>query len=401
MKKIALALAALAAVSCGAQRKTVSDNKSDVAPVESVTAVKSAASAETGKVAFALSLFNASLSGKSLSANVVVSPYSAGMALSMLAEGASGQTKEELTSALNHASFAGDKLKGDKSCQLSSANSIWLRDGFSVLPAYKSLLTGSYSAEINSRDFSSPATVKEINRWCSDKTNRRIPEIIDEISPEMVMFILNALYFKAPWEYQFDKNSTIKDIFHSPSGDQEVDFMRIKRQFSCAEYEGGRFVILPYKDGAWQMMICLPDEGADIQKLVSSVSSEMFSKAVADAEYREVALSMPKFKIDNTLILNSVLQSLGVNRAFTPAAEFGNMTQSSVAVDEVKQKCFVEVNEEGAEAAAVTSIGVRLTSVRPEPIPFRMTVDRPFIFTIFNSEVDEILFVGKIGTIND
>ena len=123
MKKIALALAALAAVSCGAQRKTVSDNKSDVAPVERVTAVKSA-SAETGKVAFALSLFNASLSGKSLSANVVVSPYSAGMALSMLAEGASGQTKEELTSALNHASFAGDKLKSDKSCQLSSANSI-------------------------------------------------------------------------------------------------------------------------------------------------------------------------------------------------------------------------------------------------------------------------------------
>ena len=363
MKKIALALAALAAVSCGAQRKTVSDNKSDVAPVESVTAVKSAASAETGKVAFALSLFNASLSGKSLSANVVVSPYSAGMALSMLAEGASGQTKEELTSALNHVSFAGDKLKGDKSCQLSSANSIWLRDGFSVFPAYKSLLTGSYSAEINSRDFSSPATVKEINRWCSDKTNRRIPEIIDEISPEMVMFILNALYFKAPWEYQFDKNSTIKDTFHSPSGDQEVDFMRIKREFSCAEYEGGRFVILPYKGGAWQMMICLPDEDADIQKLVSSVSSE--------------------------------------NRAFTPAAEFGNMTQSSVAVDEVKQKCFVEVNEEGAEAAAVTSIGVRLTSVRPEPVPFRMTVDRPFIFSIFNSEADEILFVGKIGTIND
>ena len=110
---------------------------------------------------------------------------------------------------------------------------------------------------------------------------------------------------------------------------------------------------------------------------------------------------MPKFKMDNTLILNSVLQSLGVNCAFTPAAEFGNMTESSVAVDEVKQKCFVEVNEEGSEAAAVTSIGVRLTSVRPEPIPFRMTVDRPFIFSIFNSEADEILFVGKIGTIND
>ena len=110
---------------------------------------------------------------------------------------------------------------------------------------------------------------------------------------------------------------------------------------------------------------------------------------------------MPKFKIDNTLILNSVLQSLGVNRAFTPAAEFGNMTESSVAVDEVKQKCFVEVNEEGAEAAAVTSVGVRLTSVGPVERMFVMNVDRPFVFAIFNTGSNDILFAGRITTVEN
>ena len=401
MKKIALALAALAAVSCGAQRKTVSDNKSDVAPVESVTAVKSAASAETGKVAFALSLFNASLSGKSLSANVVVSPYSAGMALSMLSEGASGQTKEELTSALNHASFAGDKLKGDKSCQLSSANSIWLRDGFSVLPTYKSLLTGSYSAEINSRDFSSPAIVKEINRWCSDKTNRRIPEIIDEISPEMVMFILNALYFKAPWQYKFDKNSTFKAVFHSPSAVQNTDFMHMKKSFLCGEISGCKFVVLPYKSGNWNMVVCLPAEGMDMKDFLSYVNADRFKSFMEAATMQTVALSMPKFKVNTTLIMNSLLQSMGVHKAFSGAADFSAMTQAGVAVDEVRQKCFIEVNEEGSEAAAVTSVGVRLTSVRPEPRPFIMNVDRPFVFAIFNAENNDILFAGKIATIEN
>ncbi len=402
MKKIIFTLAALAAVSCGTQRKTAANNVSsdnDSKTVENVNVVASAASEESGKVAFGLSLFNAAVSSASESANVVISPYSAGMALSMLEEGAAGQTKSEIDAVLKGSTYKSDILKSSGDCIISSANSIWLRSGFQVLPAYRSIIENSYGAKVSERDFSNPSTVKEINKWCSDNTAKRIPEIIDEINPQMVMFILNALYFKAPWEYQFDKRSTSKAVFHSPSGEQTVDFMHLNKELCCGAGEGCRYVVLPYKSGEWQMAVCLPDEGADMRKFVASISAAEFSKAMSNADSRKVALAMPKFKLNTTLVLNNILSSLGMKSAFSNGADFSSLAAAGVAVDEVKQKCFIEVNEEGAEAAAVTSIGMRLTSVMPETQPFVMNVDRPFVFAIFNAETESILFAGKIAAI--
>ncbi len=402
MKKLIFTLAALAAVSCGTQRKTAANNVSsdnDPKTVENVNVVASAASEESGKVAFGLSLFNAAVSSASESANVVISPYSAGMALSMLEEGAAGQTKSEIDAVLKGSTYKSDILKSSGDCIISSANSIWLRSGFQVLPAYRSIIENSYGAKVSERDFSNPSTVKEINKWCSDNTAKRIPEIIDEINPQMVMFILNALYFKAPWEYQFDKRSTSKAVFHSPSGEQTVDFMHLNKELCCGAGEGCRYVVLPYKSGEWQMVVCLPDEGADMRKFVASISAAEFSKAMSNADSRKVALAMPKFKLNTTLVLNNILSSLGVKSAFSNGADFSSLAAAGVAVDEVKQKCFIEVNEEGAEAAAVTSIGMRLTSVMPETQPFVMNVDRPFVFAIFNAETESILFAGKIAAI--
>ncbi len=402
MKKIIFTLAALAAVSCGTQRKTAANNVSsdnDSKTVENVNVVASAASEESGKVAFGLSLFNAAVSSAGESANVVISPYSAGMALSMLEEGAAGQTKSEIDAVLKGSTYKSDILKSSGDCIISSANSIWLRSGFHVLPAYRSIIENSYGAKVSEREFSNPSTVKEINKWCSDNTAKRIPEIIDEINPQMVMFILNALYFKAPWEYQFDKRSTSKAVFHSPSGEQTVDFMHLNKELCCGAGEGYRYVVLPYKSGEWQMAVCLPDEGADMRKFVASISAAEFSKAMSNADSRKVALAMPKFKLNTTLVLNNILSSLGMKSAFSNGADFSSLAVAGVAVDEVKQKCFIEVNEEGAEAAAVTSIGMRLTSVMPETQPFVMNVDRPFVFAIFNAETESILFAGKIAAI--
>lgn len=410
MKKIIFTLAILSVVSCGTQRKTTannasSDNMTNTMENVSTSVTKEASSQssatveENGKLAFGLSLFNAAVASSAESANVVVSPYSAGMALSMLSEGAAGQTKAEIDAALKGSSYKSDVLKSTDDYTISSANSIWLKSGYSILPAFRSVIEGPYAAKVSERDFSSPATVKEINKWCSDNTAKKIPEIVDQISPDMVMFILNALYFKAPWEYQFDKRTTSKAVFHSPAGDQTVDFMRLKKELCCGTAENCRFVVLPYKSGEWQMAVCLPDEGADVKALVSSLSASKFAESMSGANYRQVALSMPKFKINTTMILNGILQSLGMKTAFTDAADFSAMTGYGVAVDEVKQKCFIEVNEEGAEAAAVTSIGMRLTSVAPEPRPFVMNVERPFVFAIFNAETNSILFAGKIASI--
>ncbi len=404
MKKLIFTLAILSVVSCGTQRKTTANNASSdnmTNTMENVSAPVSATAEENGKLAFGLSLFNAAVASSSESANVVVSPYSAGMALSMLSEGAEGQTKSEIEAVLKGSSYKSDVLKSSSDYTISSANSIWLHSGFSILPAFREVIEGPYAAKVSERDFSSPTTVKEINKWCSDNTAKRIPEIIDQINPDMVMFILNALYFKAPWEYQFNKKTTFKAVFHSPSGDQTVDFMHLKHELCCGTAENCRFVVLPYKSGEWQMAICLPDEGADIKALVSSLSAAGFTKAISDAGYRQVALSMPKFKVNTTMILNGILKSLGMNLAFSDAADFSSITGKGVAVDEVKQKCFIEVNEEGAEAAAVTSIGMRLTSVAPEPMPFVMNVERPFVFAIFNAETNSILFAGKIASIEE
>ncbi len=401
------ALAALAVVSCGTQRKTASSgnavSKEDVPAGEVVSSLPAQAGDNADcRLAFGLSLLDAAVSGSSKAAeNIVVSPYSAGMALSMLAEGAAGDTRAEILSALKNASYAGDVLKGGEGYSLSSANSIWLRNGFQVVPGYRSLLESAYSAKIAERDFASPATVKEINRWCSDNTAGRIPEIVDGISNDMMMFILNALYFKAPWKYQFDSNSTFKAVFHCPSGVQNTDFMHIKKEFLCGEMEGTRFVVLPYNAGDWRMVICLPADGTDAESVAAAVTPAMFKKALDGADSRDVALSLPKFKVNTTLIMNSLLQKMGVHKAFSGAADFSGITQAGVAVDEVRQKCFIEVNEEGSEAAAVTSAGIRLTSMRPVEKPFIMNVDRPFLFAIYNAETSDILFAGKIGTIED
>lgn len=405
MKHIIFTLAILSVVSCGTQRKTTannasSDNMTNTMENVSASVPASATAEENGKLAFGLSLFNAAVATSGDAANVVVSPYSAGMALSMLSEGAAGQTKSEIESVLKGSSYKSDVLKSTADYTISSANSIWLRSGFSVKPDFRAVIEGPYAAKVSERDFSSPATVKEINKWCSDNTAKKIPEIIDQINPNMVMFILNALYFKAPWEYQFDKRTTSKAVFHSPSGEQTVDFMHLKKELCCGTAENCRFVVLPYKSGEWQMAVCLPDEGADIKALVSSLSASEFAKAISGAEYRQVALSMPKFKVNTTMILNNILRSLGMKTAFSDAADFSSMA-GNVAVDEVKQKCFIEVNEEGAEAAAVTSIGMRLTSAAPEPRPFVMNVERPFVFAIFDAETNSILFAGKIASIEE
>lgn len=394
-----------AVVSCGAQRKGAASQ--DATSTGSVAANSGSVSAESNsesvvynRIHFGLNLFSKAVADKNLaSGNVVVSPYSAGMALSMLADGANGVTKDELKSALSDAVYSGDFLKSTKNTTISSANSIWIKDGFSVKENYIANLENSYKAQINVRDFSDNGTVKEINKWCSNKTAGRIPQIIDEISTDQVMFLLNALYFKSSWASAFDRKNTFDAEFHGENGDAKVPFMHQTETFTYGEMEGNQYVVLPYKSDEYRMVICLPSENAEISTLVSSIDADTFRNAVFSRSTAKVALSLPKFRVNTALNLNGILRALGVQAAFTGAADFSGITGSSVAVDEVRQKCFVEVSEEGTEAAAVTSIGVRVTSVMPEDRPVVMNVNRPFVFAIVDSETADILFSGKIGTI--
>ena len=328
-----------AVVACGAQRKGASSQ--DVSSSDSITVAGESVNSESvvyNRIHFGLNLFSKAVADKNLaSGNVVVSPYSAGLALSMLADGANGVTKDELKSALSDAVYSGDFLKSTKNTTISSANSIWIKDGFSVKENYIANLENSYKAQINVRDFSDNGTVKEINKWCSSKTAGRIPQIIDEISPDQVMFLLNALYFKSSWASAFDKKNTFDAEFHGENGDDKVPFMHQTEIFTYGEVDGNQYVVLPYKSDEYRMVICLPSENAEISTLLGELDADTFRNAVFSRRTSKVALSLPKFRVNTALTLNGILRALGVQRAFTGTADFSGITGSSVAVDEVRQ----------------------------------------------------------------
>ncbi len=394
MNKFVWIITALAVISCGTQKKIASGDEKN----SSVVAV--ARDNEMNRVRFGMDLVSKAIAGcKSSSENVVISPYSAGVALSMLAEGADGDTRKELLTALSNASYATAKLKSSKDYIISSANSVWLSNGFDLNQGYANVLENVYGAQIETKDFMDKSTVREINKWCSAKTSGRIPKIIDEVSPDMVMFLLNALYFKASWQFAFDEESTYDAVFHSPSGDMKTPFMHKSGEYAYGEKAGCRYVILPYKSDVYKMIICLPAKDSDIKSIASGIDASVFVDAISSAEFGETAISLPRFKINTTLTLNNILAEMGVQKAFSSEADFSGITSSSVAVDAVMQKCFIEVNEAGSEAAAVTSVGIRLTSMHDAPKPFIMNVDRPFLFAIFDSSSHDILFAGKISSI--
>lgn len=363
-------------VSCGQQ---------EVAPVQG------------SRTGFALSFFKELNRTLPKDENIVASPYSAGVALSMLTEGAQGETKVELDNALNGCLFRNDKLDGGDSVIVKSANSIWIDDDFSVRNRYVDLLQKDYDALVTTLRFSDPATVKAINNWCSENTEGKIKEIIKELTPGDVMVLLNALYFNAPWEDEFDPSQTVKSDFNGVSGKTKVDMMGRKGRYNYVEFQGCQIIELPYKSSNYSMFVVLPPVGMDIDALLPYVSESLYAQALGMLSPVEVRFKMPKVKLETEMLLNRTLQNMGVRSAFSSAADLkGISAMGPLAVSEVRQKCYIDIAESGTEAAAVTSVMVRLTSVRPESDVKTMTVDRPYVFFIAERESKEILFAGKI-----
>lgn len=349
---------------------------------------------EGSKMGYALNIFRSVSRSLPENENVFISPYSAGMALSMLAEGAEGETKLQLLRALNGIPFKDQKLYTDSAVVVASANSIWLRDGFSIKDSYKESVKEEYSALVSELDFSDPSAVGVINGWCSDNTAGRIPEIVKEIDPSIVMYLMNALYFKAPWDL-FKKENTRPGTFYGSSGESEIDFMNTTKDLSYFEYMGCQVVRIPYADGQYSLLVALPPQNITVPMVLDYIQEGLYNMVESKLETRRVALSLPKFKLETTVNMNDALRMMRVTDAFGDA-DFSAMTRASVAVSEVIQKCFVEVSEEGTEAAAVTNIGVKLTAVRPVQEAVKMKVDRPFIMMIKETETGNVMFAGKI-----
>lgn len=351
---------------------------------------------EGSEIGFALSFFQKANATIDYNENLLVSPYSAGVALSMVMEGAAGQTRAEFDDALNGCIFKAEDLGSNDSIVVKSANSVWVGDNFSIRNKYVNLLEKDYDAFITTQNFLDPATVQAINNWCSENTEGKINKIVDRLTSNDVMVLINALYFNAPWQKAFDAEQTRKETFHGLKGDVQVDMMSKRGKFRYAQYQGCQMVELPYAGGRYSMYVVLPPEGIDVNSMIPYISESAFDTAMGMLDSREVIFAMPKFKLETSLILNEALQDMGIETAFSGAADFGGITaMGNLAISQVKQKCYIDVTEEGTEAAAVTSVQVRLTSADRNPVA-RMTVDRPYIFFIQDSQSGNILFAGKV-----
>ena len=355
------------------------------------------APSQGSRTGFALSFFKNVNAIVEKGENVVVSPYSAGVALSMLAEGAEGETRAEFDNALNGCIFKAEDLGNNDTITVKSSNSVWVDNDFSIRNSYVNLLEKDFDAFIDALSFADPATVKAINDWCAENTNGKIDEIIDRLDPSAVMVLVNALYFNAPWEDEFSPSLTKEADFHGVTKNSKVQMMNRSARMNYAEYYGCQMVELPYAGGRYSMIVILPPAGMDADAMMQYVGESIYDMAMGMFQPRQVRFKMPKAKIETSLILNQALKNMGIKSAFTTAADFkGIAAMGPLVLDQVKQKCYIDISEKGTEAAAVTSAQIRLTSARPEAEPVEMTVDRPYLLIITDKTNGNVLFAGKI-----
>jgi serpin B len=343
------------------------------------------------------------------SKNVVVSPFSVKMALSMAAQGADGKTLEEMNKVIGLDETSNEYFRRliedaakDGDITLNIANSIWLRQGLEFNPAYMDILDSYYMAQASTLDFADPSSKDTINRWVNEKTNGKIEEIVDRIDPSNIAFLINAIYFNANWSVPFEEGFTSKKDFTLLDGSKvKADLMSKTAHLSYQENNQFQAVELPYgENGRYVMRVYLPKKDVKFDKFVNGIDKESLQKWSEDFSSRKGVLELPKFKTEYSSSLNDMLISMGIKEAFNSVnADFSKMIVvegQNVYISEVMHKTYIDVNEKGTEAAASTSVGISVTSAPDQEEMFEMVVDRPFVFTIDDKESGEILFIGAI-----
>jgi len=347
------------------------------------------------------------------SGNLFISPYSLGMALGMLYNGAENETKEEIAAVMGMSGYTPEQVNNyyqtltegllavDSKTDLSVANAIWTDKGFPLKKGFVDLNRQYYDAEIRIMDFSLPSALRAINDWSNEKTKGTIPRILESLEPPTVL--ANATYFKSAWTVPFEKSGTVKKPFYNQDGTTStLDMMHQKEiplhYTHTSDYE---LVRLPYSNGSFSMNILLPKEGVDIDEVLESLNGTTWETLTRTMHANSVlvTLSMPRFTLENKLELNDVLIAMGMPRAFSDKdAQFLAMLEVHSWVGYVLQKSYIDVSEEGTEASAVTVIMMIMSSGEPLPPPQYATVvvNRPFIFAITEQSTKAIIFMGKV-----
>lgn len=366
--------------------------------------------AESGNK-FGLTLFR-EIVAEEPDTNIFISPLSVSLALGMTYNGANGETRTAIQQTLELHDLAIEEViwsfknlidvlsNLDPKVIFEIANSIWYRNGIAVKDEFLNLNQTYFNAEIDALDFNNDASCDIINNWVDEKTHGKITEILKPpIDSATIMFLINAIYFKGDWTIQFDPEYTREASFHLIDGSSnKCNMMTMQDTLGYLENAYFQAVDLPYGDGDFSMTIFLPkaDNGGDVNALASILTKTNLENWLGSFAEEEILLYMPKFEVEYGIKLKEILTALGMGIAFTPGmADFTNIADLELYINDVRHKTYIKVDEVGTEAAAVTIVEIMMTSTEP-PTFKTMRINHPFLFVIREHSSESILFMGKI-----
>jgi serpin B len=360
--------------------------------------------------AFGITIFNSLVEEDLDNSDVVFSPLSLSLALSMAAEGANGSTLDQFKSVMGLSGMSKEEIGefyktmvegmrvADKGIRFISSNSLWFANNLTIKDSFKHSLSLYYSAETFSADFSSPKTVQTINDWCSTKTDGKITKILESLDPNSRMILINALLFKAPWEMQFSVQENCD--FTGLDKNTKKDFITATNDYllSYGRFQGYQIAGVPYGNGAYEMDVVLPDEGKSIRDVLS-----IFNESnLTEIKTTPMEISLPKFETEYSTedVLMRCLSSVGLTNAFSQSlADFSGISNEKLFIGNVIQKTSINVTEKGTEFSAATMLGLigsaSPNDEKPKRVSFEAT--RPFIYIIRETSTNAILLIGTLS----
>ncbi len=363
--------------------------------------------------AFAFDLYQDII--KTEKGNLFFSPFSISNALAMTYAGAANENAEEMAKAMHFQSNSDQfhmdfgryiseiEKNADGNIQLRIANRLWGEKDYKLKNSFIELNKQAYNSPLQKVGFSTNAEAcrHEINDWVATQTEQRIKDLLPQgaVDQDTKLVLTNAIYFKGDWLYQFDKNETDeRDFILNDDATKRTKFMNQQGQFQYAEIANAQIIRLPYKGARQSMIVVLPNKANQLDKVESAVNATTLKK-LFESTYEEVILALPKFKMTLPMNLNTHLNNLGMNLAFEDGADFSNMSQGNdLHISAVIHKAFIEIDEEGTEAAAATAVVMTVESISVhEPLlPKQFIADHPFLFYIVDDATNAILFMGKM-----
>lgn len=360
---------------------------------------------------FSIRLLQAANENFDDNSQIILSPLSASFGLSMVMNGAVGDTQDELLETLGLDGFTTEEINAfykklitelmdlDNTTSINIANSLWLNNGFIAKDGFKHALTTNYDAEVQTKDFANKKTINQINEWCEKKTNGNIKNFLEDISPEHRFILLNSIYFKGRWTSQFGK-ATLGKFTTEEETIQDVEYLNEKEARNLyVTNELFSMTELPYGNRAYGLVVLLPKTDVNVAECLTALTDNKWLEAINSMKWATLNLILPKFKIEDKRSLLDIFNDMGIEKAFDTEADFSALSEQKTFISDVLQANYLSIDENGTEATTITEVAGMDGDVLPPLEIIDFHVNRPFLYFIKEKSTNTILFMGKMGRI--